>query len=86
MGNDGEGDRASALNEVAKIVITESVAKKYFGDEDPMGRSLLTAVPGGSEIPMQVTGVIKDVPENAHLKFDILDFLPNRNAIFRVGL
>ena len=66
-----QGDKASALNEVAKIVITESVAKKYFGDEDPMGK-LLTAVPGGAEIPMQVTGVIKDVPENAHLKFDIL--------------
>ncbi|KYG73083.1 ABC transporter permease [Roseivirga echinicomitans] len=66
-----QGDKASALNEVAKIVITESVAKKYFGDEDPMGK-ILTAVPGGAEIPMQVTGVIKDVPENAHLKFDIL--------------
>lgn len=66
-----QGDRAMALNEVAKIVITESVAKKYFGDEDPMGK-ILTAVPGGAEIPMQVTGVVKDVPENAHLKFDIL--------------
>ncbi|WP_339697312.1 ABC transporter permease [uncultured Roseivirga sp.] len=66
-----QGDRASALEGVAKIVITESIAKKYFGDEDPMGK-VLTAVPGGAEVPMQVTGVVNDVPENAHLKFDIL--------------
>ncbi|MGW8123141.1 ABC transporter permease [Roseivirga echinicomitans] len=66
-----QGDRTSALDEVAKIVITESIAKKYFGDEDPMGK-MLTAVPGGAEIPMQVTGVIKDVPENTHFQFDIL--------------
>lgn len=66
-----QGDKASALNEVAKIVITKSVAKKYFGNENPMGK-ILTAVPGGAEIPMQVTGVVRDVPENVHLKFDIL--------------
>lgn len=65
------GDVESALNESDALVLTESSAKKYFGDEDPIGK-ILTVVPGGDEVPMVVRGVIKDVPSNAHLKFDIL--------------
>lgn len=65
------GDEDSALDDIDALVITESTAKKYFGDEDPIGK-FLTVVPGGEEVAMIVKGVIKDVPENAHLKFDIL--------------
>lgn len=65
------GDLESALNDVDALVITESTAKKYFGEEDPMGK-FLTVVPGGQEVSMVVRGVVKDVPENTHLKFDIL--------------
>lgn len=66
-----KGDRETALDQVDMLVITESTAKKYFGDEDPMGK-ILTVVPGGTEVPMMVNGVIKDVPENTHMPFDIL--------------
>jgi putative ABC transport system permease protein len=65
------GDRESALNEPEMLVLTESSAKKYFGDEDPIGK-MMTVVVGESDAVMKVTGVVKDVPENAHLKFDIL--------------
>lgn len=65
------GDPATALTEADLVVLTESAAKKYFGDEDPIGK-MITVVPGGGEAVMKVSGVIKDVPENAHLKFDIL--------------
>lgn len=65
------GDVESALNDPDVLVLTESAAKKYFGDEDPIGK-MLDVVPGGAEIPMMVKGVIKDVPETAHLKFDVL--------------
>lgn len=65
------GDEDSALDDSDALVITESAAKKYFGDEDPIGK-FLTVVPGGDEVSMMVRGVVKDVPENAHLKFDIL--------------
>lgn len=65
------GDRESALNDIDALVITESTARKYFGDEDPIGK-FLTVVPGGEEVPMVVRGVVKDTPENTHLKFDIL--------------
>lgn len=49
------------------VVLTESKAKKYFGDDSPMGK-MLTIGDG----LWTVTGVIKDMPENTHLKFDIL--------------
>lgn len=66
-----KGDRNTALDKPDMVVISESTAKKYFGDEDPMGKQL-DVVPGGAEVPMIVNGVFKDVPANAHLKFDIL--------------
>ena len=65
------GDAESALDAADALVITESTAKKYFGEEDPIGK-ILTVVPGGQEVPMIVRGVVKDVPDNTHLKFDIL--------------
>lgn len=65
------GDRSTALNEPEKLILTESSAKKYFGDQDPIGQ-MMTVVLGDSDVLMKVSGVVKDVPENAHLKFDIL--------------
>jgi putative ABC transport system permease protein len=63
-----KGDPKTALKDLNNVIITESTARKYFGKEDPMGKTL--------EIdtwdPRVVTAVIKDVPENSHFKFDIL--------------
>jgi putative ABC transport system permease protein len=61
------GDPNTCLTDVNTLVVTESIAKKYFGDEDPLNKSLIIA-----DESWKVTGVIKDVPENTHLKFDIL--------------
>jgi len=66
-----KGDRETALDKPDQLVISESTAKKFFGDEDPIGK-ILTVVPGGAEVPMMVTGVFKDVPENSHMHFNIL--------------
>ena len=63
-----EGNPKTALKDLNDIVLTESAAKKYFGNENPIGKSL--------EIdtwdPRVVTAVIKDLPDNSHFKFDIL--------------
>jgi ABC-type antimicrobial peptide transport system permease subunit len=59
-----KGDPKTALDDPRSIVITESVARTFFGNEDPMGR-LLTI----TRDPYAVTGVIRDVPENSHLHF-----------------
>src|SRR5688572_7350107 len=63
------GDMATALDNPFSIVLTESIAKKYFSSAaDAFGKSLQNE---GKE-EFKVTGVIKDVPLNSHLRFDAL--------------
>ena len=60
-----KGSPSSAFSSPAAMVITESLAGKYFGEEDPMGKVL--QVDGK---PVVVTGVITDIPQNSSLRFD----------------
>lgn len=62
------GDPDKALDDPKSIVISESLAKILFGDEDPMGK-LVRMEDEGS---LQVTGIAKDVPENSTFQFDYL--------------
>lgn len=62
------GDRSTALDKPFSLVLTESMAKKYFGDEDPIGEVIAETSFG----PVTVTGVIEDLPENSHLQFNML--------------
>lgn len=62
------GSPETALNEPNTIVITESFASRYFGKQNPMGEVLTTSNFGNC----RVTGVIKDIPANSHLRFDCL--------------
>jgi putative ABC transport system permease protein len=66
-----EGDPKTALNQPNSVVITESTAKKYFGNEDPMGK-ILNA---DKHVDYIVTGVIKDFPQNSSFHFDFLGSL-----------
>ncbi len=61
------GNAKNAFREVNSIVITESVAKKYFGNENPMGKTLQADQFLGD---LMVTGVLKDLPSNSHFHFD----------------
>jgi putative ABC transport system permease protein len=69
-----KGDPKTALQHANSIVMTESCAKKYFGDEDPIGK----LVQGGNVTQDQniktftITGIVQDPPENSYLDFDIL--------------
>ncbi len=60
-----KGEVRSAIKDPGKIVLTETVAARYFGDADPVGKTLTT---GNSTF--EVTGVIEDVPSNSHFRFD----------------
>ncbi len=62
------GDPRTCLTENNTLVMTESAARKYFGDEDPINKTLII----DNADPWRVTGVIKDLPENSHMKFNIL--------------
>jgi putative ABC transport system permease protein len=64
-----EGNAKTALLEPNSIVITKSVAYKYFGNEDPMGKVI--AFKDGKNAACKVTGVIEKVPLNSHFHFDI---------------
>ncbi len=66
-----QGNPETSLEEPNKIVLSEAAAKKYFGDEDPIGKRLAWASWQG-ELEMEVTGVFENVPENSHIKFDLL--------------
>jgi putative ABC transport system permease protein len=61
------GDKEHCLSEQGGIVISESMAKKYFGNQDPMGKIF-----NSDAFPLKVTGVFADLPENSHLKFNAL--------------
>ena len=65
------GDRASALSDKHNIVLTEELAHKYFGDINPIGKEM--RVSGGVLTGnFVVSGVLYDLPENTHIKFDLL--------------
>ena len=63
-----EGDPSTALERPNSIVLSESTARKYFGEESPMGKTLYVEEGPG----MEVTGVMKDLPVQSHFKIDIL--------------
>lgn len=60
------GTPYGALNDPNEMVLTESFAKRIFGDEDPIGKTIDT----GYGFGFTITGVIEDVPHNAHLRFE----------------
>src|SRR6266536_2617431 len=63
-----EGNAAHALNEPSSIVIIRSLAEKYFGKNTPaVGKTLRTVYD-----VYKVTAVLEDVPQNSHLRFDML--------------
>lgn len=62
------GNRLTALSKPYSVVITESTAKKYFGDVDPIGKML--SVNGA--VDYEVTGVVEDIPANSYLQFDFI--------------
>jgi len=63
-----QGDPSTALSLPNQIVITTDMAKKYFGDEDPMGKIVLM----DNATTFTVTGVLAPLPSNTHLAFDFL--------------
>jgi putative ABC transport system permease protein len=64
-----KGNPKSALKEPFSVVLTETTAKKFFGSADPMGQSLTLTRDKFRGI---VTGVMKDLPENSHLKIAMM--------------
>jgi putative ABC transport system permease protein len=62
------GDAMTALKEPYSVVLSATTAKKYFGNANPMGQTILIMDSG---YHAKVTGVMKDIPENSSVKADI---------------
>ena len=75
-----KGDSTAALNEPNSIVLTEEMAKKYFGNEDPIGK-IIEADPynDGELMLFRITGIAKNVPRNSHFHFDFLASYSSQN-------
>jgi len=70
-----DGDTKTALNEPNTVVITESMAKKYFNSVQALGKSI--EIKSDKNPFYKVTAVIKDFPENSHFHFDFLFSMKN---------
>lgn len=63
------GDKTKALSAPKQVIVTESTARRYFGNDNPIGRT----IQAGSDTSLyQVTGVMQDCPSNSQIKFDFL--------------
>jgi putative ABC transport system permease protein len=75
-----EGDKATALLNPNSILLTKKAVQKYFGSENPIGKSITLL----NNQNFQVTGVLENVPGNSHLQFDLMASsltLPERNRV-----
>lgn len=62
------GDHKNALSDISSVLLTQKTAEKYFGNENPIGKTIRI----DNRFIFTVTGVIKNIPSNSHLKVDFL--------------
>ncbi|UCC43630.1 MAG: ABC transporter permease [Candidatus Zixiibacteriota bacterium] len=75
-----KGNPHSALVEPLTVVISESIAARFYGDEDPVGQTILLKDPFMARlndeysglVEYRITGVVEDAPSNTHFKYDVI--------------
>ncbi|HEX2866729.1 MAG TPA: ABC transporter permease [Ignavibacteriales bacterium] len=72
------GNEKTALNNPNSIVITSETAIKYFGNDNPVGKTLTL----DGYLQFQVSGVLKDLPQNSHLRFDFICPITSAKAVY----
>jgi len=63
-----EGDPITALSEPMSIILSESNAKKFFGDEPALGKAMLA----NNQISLTVTGIVEDCPDNSSITYEYI--------------
>jgi putative ABC transport system permease protein len=78
-----QGDPNTCLKEPFSAVFSATTAKKYFGNTDPVGQTILLAQKGW---PVKVTGVMKDLPENSQISGDVIVSMSTETQHLNQGL
>lgn len=78
-----KGSPDQALQNPLSVVITEEMALKYFGDEEPLGKTLKIDEERGESRSFIVTAVIANLPANSHIQFDMLTSMSSYSKIKR---
>ena len=71
-----KGNKKDVLKDPGNVVLNESTARKYFGDESPLGKVITV----DKQLQLKVSGIAKDVPANSHLNFDLVIPISNFSA------
>jgi len=77
-----KGNPGTALQEPYSVLITEEIADKYFGEEDPLGKVLNF----NNSDDYRISGVLKNIPHNSHFRFDFLASFATLNHHFILPL
>ena len=72
-----KGNPETALIKPQTVVITQSTAKRYFGNQDPVGLVLRA----DNTYDFTITGIMQDVPDNSHIQFDFLASFESLNVL-----
>ncbi len=67
------GDRSTGITDANTAFVSESYARKYFGDDEPLGKTIVV----DKEMSFVITGIFRDFPGNSHLRMDIMLSWPN---------
>ncbi len=78
------GRSANSIADDHSVVLTKSYSLKYFGDEDPIGKTM-TVTFGQNKKDYVVTGVVKDIPQNSTIQFNILMNISNYASYWPYG-
>jgi len=73
------GDKNTALKEPMSIVLSQTAVKKYFGNTNPVGQTVLLT---GAAINAKITGVMKDIPENSQIKADMIVSMSSQQQVY----
>ncbi len=78
-----KGNPNTALNEPLNIVFSETAVKKYFGNEDPIGKTVRLT---GEGYTAKITGVMQDIPENSQIQADVIVSMSTYTRKFNPGI
>jgi len=66
------------IQDRSTVLLTERSAKKFFGDSDPLGKTLMLYSDEPFKMPLTVTGILKDPPANSSIQFDLITNTENQ--------